>query len=176
MAFNWLDVLLALMIFPAVIIGLIKGLIRELIGILVVIFGVAAATRYFQPMTIFLSRFISNAPVAKMVSFFFVFVIILVVGAILSRLCAKLIKGGISLANHLLGGFLGLIEGTILAGGILFALLLAIPGNSEVLKNSQLKPYVFNVTMSLVRFIPKDLKAQIKKNYESISSKGRGHG
>jgi membrane protein required for colicin V production len=175
MAFNWLDVLLAVAVLSAVIVGLVKGFVREFIGLIVIIAGIVIAARAFGPVARFAGKFISNPTTANFVGFLLVFLAVLIAGGILAGFIAKLTKGGLGFANHALGGLIGLVEGTLVAGAVVFALL-AFPVNKSAINGSQLAPLIYRVTKTVVQFIPQELKDQLRDAYENISKGGADHG
>jgi membrane protein required for colicin V production len=175
MAFNWLDVLLAVAVLSAVIVGLVKGFVRELIGLIVIIAGIIIAARFFGPVARFAGKFISDPTTANFVGFLLVFLAVLIVGGILAGFIAKLTKGGLGFANHILGGLIGLVEGILVAGAIVFAML-AFPVNKNAINGSRLAPFLYQFTKSIVQFIPQELKDQLRNAYENISKGGADHG
>ncbi|MGD0782296.1 MAG: CvpA family protein [Candidatus Aminicenantales bacterium] len=175
MAFNWLDILLAVAVLSAVIVGLVKGFVRELIGLIVIIIGIVVAARVFGPVARFAGKFISNVTTANFVGFLLVFLAVLIVGGILAGFIARLTKGGLGFANHVLGGLIGFVEGILVAGAVVFAML-AFPVNKNAVNGSRLAPSIYEFTKTIVRFIPRELKDQIRDAYENISKGGADHG
>jgi membrane protein required for colicin V production len=175
MPFNWLDIVLAAAVVASVIIGLIKGFVRELIGLIVIILGIIVAARFFGPVAKIAGKFISNPAAANFIGFLLVFLVVLIIGGILSGFIAKLTKRGLGLVNNLLGGVIGFLEGILVAGAVVFALL-AFPVNKSALMGSRLSPLVYQVTKTVVQFIPQELKDQIKTAYEKISHGGADDG
>ena len=175
MAINWLDIVLAAAVISAVIVGLIKGFVRELLGLIVIVAGIVVAARIFGPAARVMGTIISDPTAAKFVGFLLVFLIILIAGGIAAGFIAKLTKGGYGFANNLLGGAIGFVEGTLVAGAIVFALL-AFPVNKNALMGSKLAPLVYKVTKTVVQFIPRELKDQLRDAYDNISKSGGGRG
>ncbi len=175
MGYNWLDILLGLVVLSAVIVGLIKGFVRELIGLIVIIVGIIAAARLFGPLARFAGKFISNPTTANFVGFLLVFLAVLIVGGILAGFIAKLTKGGLGFANHVLGGLIGFVEGILVAGAVVFAML-AFPINKKAINGSKLAPSIYEFTKTIVQFIPRELKDQLREAYENISKGGADHG
>jgi membrane protein required for colicin V production len=175
MAFNWLDIILALVVLSAIIVGLVKGFVRELIGLIVIIAGIIIAARFFGPVARFAGKFISNTTTANFIGFLLVFLAVLILGGILAGFIAKLTKGGLGFVNHVLGGLIGLIEGILAAGAIVFAML-AFPINKNAINGSQLAPFIYGFTKTVVQFIPQELKDQLRDAYENISKSGTNHG
>jgi membrane protein required for colicin V production len=175
MPFNWLDILLAAVILLAVVVGLVKGFIRELVGLIVIFVGIVVAARFYGPVASVVAKLIKNPVAAKFVGFLLLFLAVLIAGGILAGLIARMTKGSLGFANHLLGGAIGCLEGVLVAGAVVFALL-AFPVNKSALMGSKLAPLVYQVTKTVVQFIPQELKDQIKSAYEGISAGGADNG
>lgn len=175
MPFNWLDILLAAIVLAALVVGLVKGFVRELVGLIVIVVGIIVAARFYGPVASFAGTFIKNPVAAKFVGFLILFLAVLIGGGILAGLIAKLTKGSLGFANHLLGGAIGCLEGMLVAGAVVFALL-AFPVNKSALMGSKLAPVLYKVTKTVVQFIPQELKDQIKSAYEGISDGGAENG
>jgi len=154
---------------------LIKGFVREIIGLIVIIAGIIIAARVFGPVARFAGKFISNPTTANFVGFLLVFLAVLIAGGILAGFIAKLTKGGLGFANHALGGLIGLIEGILVAGAIVFAML-AFPVNKNAINGSKLAPFIYEFTKTVVQFIPQELKDQLRDAYKNLSKGGSDHG
>jgi membrane protein required for colicin V production len=175
MPFNWLDIALAAVVLLAVIIGLVKGFIRELVGLIVIVLGIVIAARFYGPVASFAAKFIKNPTAASFVGFLLIFLAVLIAGGFVAGLIAKATKGSLGFVNHILGGVIGCLEGVLVAGAVVFALL-AFPVNKSALMGSKLAPLVYQVTKTVVQFIPQELKDQIKTAYENISAGGADNG
>jgi membrane protein required for colicin V production len=175
MGINWLDIVLAAAVLAAVIVGLIKGFVRELIGLIVIVVGIVVAAQIFGPVARFIGKFISNPTTANFIGFLLVFLVILIAGGILAGVIAKLTKGGLGFMNNLLGGIIGFLEGVLVAGAIVFAML-AFPVDKTALTNSKLAPLAYSVTKTIVQFIPRELKDQLRDAYQNIFRSGADHG
>jgi membrane protein required for colicin V production len=175
MVFNGLDFVLAAIVLAAVVVGMIKGFVREIVGLVVIVVGIVAAARFYEPPARVLGKIISNPVTARFVGFLLVFLAVLIVGGFLAGAVAKLAKGGLGFANHVLGGLVGLVEGLLLAGALVFALLI-FPVSRGALGGSQLTPFVYEFTKSIVQLIPRELTDQVRGTYENITKAGADHG
>lgn len=175
MAFNWLDVVILALLAISLILGLIKGLLRQVIGIAAVIVGFLLAARYYLPVSRTVGRFVSAGKWAELVSFLLLFIAVLLAGWLLAFLLSKIIHGPLKFFDHLLGGGLGLLKGILLCGVIVFALLV-FPVDKKGLLESRLAPYCYWITKGFVQVIPTELKVKFKEAYEEITGKRRVHG
>ncbi|MDH4217628.1 MAG: CvpA family protein [Candidatus Aminicenantes bacterium] len=166
MYLNWLDIVLLGILAITVVIGAVKGMIRQVIGLLAVILGLILAIRYYaHGAKIF--PFISDEVISHLMGFFLVFFGILCVGWAINRFLAKAVKGPFKSLNHLLGAGLGLIKGILICGIIVFGLLV-FPVNTQALEDSQLAPYSMRITKAAYDIIPQDLKEKFSEAYQEI--------
>jgi len=167
MSFNWFDVVLIIIIAIAVIIGIIKGLVRQIIGIAAVVVGLILAMNYFDYVAEFLSQYIKNNMFSRFLGFLAIFFGTVIAGGILSWLLSKLMKGPLILVNRVLGAALGLIEGILICGVIVLAQMM-FPVNQDHLYGSELAPYCARMTRVVYSMIPEDVKTQFNDTYDKI--------
>jgi len=172
---NWLDIVLGVILIAAALTGLIKGLVREVIGLAVIIVGIFLAGHYHPAVAKFVGRFISNPTVAGFLGFLFIFIVVLTAGGLVAGLVSKLVNASLGLVNHLVGAAIGLVEGAFICGALVFALL-AFPISKDAVANSKLAPTCYTVTKTVISLIPQNLKDQIKTTYDSLSKSEKKHG
>ena len=164
---GWVDIILAVILVVALVVGLIKGLMREAIGLAAVLIGFIVASRTYIHVAEFLQKYIHEPAAAKFLGFILVFLAVILVGELAALLLSKLMVGPLKFINHVLGGIFGLLEGVLICGILIFALLV-FPINKGALSHSRLAPYCYGLTKVLVNLIPQDLKNQFKEAYENI--------
>jgi len=172
---NGLDIVVVIVLLATLILGLIKGLVRQVIGIAAVIAGLILAARYYHQVSGFFGRAFASERWASIVAFALIFIVILLLGGLISYLVCKLLCGPLRFIDHLLGGVLGLVQGVLICGVIVFALL-AFPVNKQLLTESKLAPYCYWMTKAMVRIIPQDLKDQFNQTYKEIVEGAGSHG
>ena len=74
MSFNWLDITLMAILIITFILGIVKGLIRQIIGIAAVIIGLILAVFNYPYVSQFYMRLISHQTVSNLLGFFTVFI------------------------------------------------------------------------------------------------------
>jgi membrane protein required for colicin V production len=169
MVFNWLDILLLVIIAITVVIGAIRGFVRQIIGLLAVIIGLVLAIRYY-PYGAEVFTFVRNEVLAQLLGFFLVFAVVLCVGWVINILLAKAVRGPFRSMNHFLGAGLGLIKGILICGVVVFGLFV-FPVNTRIVKESQLAPYCIKIVDTAYNLIPKELKDKFTEAYEEIMGK-----
>lgn len=172
---NWLDITLAAILLGFIIVGLVQGFIRRLIGLVSVVAGLVLAGLYYRGPGEVLGKLIRNPLLANFLGFLLLFVAVLAVGGLLGHLLSKALKGPLAFINHALGGVFGLLEGVLIGGVLVFALLIfdVAPGT---LRTSRAAPLAFAATRALVNLIPQDLRAKFNSSYEQIRKSGGSRG
>jgi len=165
--FNWLDIVLLVILAITLILGCIKGLVRQLVGILAVIIGMIVALTFYHSVGTFYRPLVSNDSIAHFLGFLSVFFIFLLLGWLVSRMFSKAMKGPFKFLNHVLGGFFGLLKGTLICGIIVFALLV-FAVNTKALEGSMIAPSCLKMTMAVVDLVPQDLKDKFRDAYQGL--------
>jgi membrane protein required for colicin V production len=164
---NWLDIFLLVIIGVSLVLGLIKGLMRMVIGIASVVAGFIIAALYYRPVSVLFSRMLSAEIWRHLVAFVLVFVVVLVAGGLVSLLLSKIIKGPLRFADRVLGGMLGVVTGVLICGVLVIAQL-AFPVDKQALRRSAIAPYCYWLTKGMIQVIPQELKEKFKTTYEEI--------
>ena len=75
------------------ILGLIKGLVRQVVsGSRAVVAGLILAARYYDRVSAVFGRVFNSEKWASIVAFAVVFIVVLLVGSLISFLCRKLVQ------------------------------------------------------------------------------------
>ena len=164
---NWLDVILIAILIVTSFLGIIKGLVKQLFGLLAVIIGLILALGFYSQVSWLYRRLISNEVLSHFLGFITIFLAVLCIGWLSSRTLSKLIKGPLKLLNKVLGGGLGLLKGILVCGVVVFALLV-FPISKKALKESQLSPVCLQMTRAIIGLIPRELKEEFRESYQEI--------
>ncbi len=175
MTWNALDIILFAILLITLILGLIKGFVRQIIGIIAVIGGLILAANYYHLIYPLFHKLISSVLVSNFLAFLFIFGVVLLAGFLIGLLASKLMKGPLAFINHIWGGVIGLIKGILICGVLAFALLV-FEVEKDALAGSRLAPFCLQVTRAIVNIIPRDLKAKFKTAYEEMREGGGSHG
>jgi membrane protein required for colicin V production len=171
MEFNWLDIILLVIIAAGLVLGIIKGLVRQLVGILAVVVGFVLGLAYYPYTASIFRPVVSKDSIANFLGFLLIFLAVILLGWLVSRIFAKVMKGSVKVVNHFFGGMLGLLKGALICGVLVFALLV-FPMNIEALKGSFIAPYCAKVTKTVVGLIPQELKQKFVESYDEFIRKG----
>lgn len=172
MSFNWLDILLLIIIGVLVILGLVKGFFRQILGLVAIIAGFILALVFYPEVAGFLQKFVQPRILTELLGFLFIFIGVIFVGYFLAHLIGKALKGSIKFFDRLLGGCLGFFKGVLISGLLLLALVL-FPVNTSVIENSRIAPLCLKVTRAVVHLIPQKLKDKFNETYQRLVFKTR---
>jgi len=173
MHFNWLDIILIVILLLTFIMGLIKGLLRQVLGLAGVIIGLIVASRNYGWLSWKLHSSVSSDFWRNCLSFLLIFIFIVLLSWLLGVLLSKLMKGPLSLLNHLLGAAFGLIKGVLICAVIVMALVVFDFGQPALI-GSRLAPACLRVSKAMINLIPADLKAKFNDNWRKFQGKGGG--
>lgn len=171
---NWVDIVLLVILVLTLIMGIVRGLMRQIIGILSVVVGLLLAVNYYEVATEFIGQVITNEFLAEFLGFLTIFVLILLIGWLISLAVPRLLKGPFKGLDHILGGFFGFVKGVIICGILLLALMV-FPFDMEAVEDSTLAPVCKTITKSLISLIPEDVKDRFQATYKEIFEKSKNH-
>jgi membrane protein required for colicin V production len=140
---NALDIGLIIIIALGAGIGLARGLVRILIGILSLVVAFFLASRYQDQIAAMLtSRHVSEAA-ARIAAYVLLFVATMIAGGLVAWAVGKLLKlAMLSFPDRLAGGALGIVGALLAAAFLVHPLVASSRGGSQLLANSTLAPYV----------------------------------
>jgi len=165
---NWIDVILIGVLALTSILGVIKGFVKQVFGLLAGIIGLILALGFYSQVSWIYLRFVSNEVLANFLGFLTIFLVVLCLGWVSSYCLSKFIKGPLKLLNNILGGGLGLLKGILICGVVVFALLV-FPISKKALKESVLSPVCLQMTRAMISLIPQELKEKFKEAYQEIT-------
>ena len=115
---NFLDIIIALPLGWLIFKGYRRGIIFELASLLAVIVGCILAVRFANWFSALVGLDGHNA---YLISFFIIFLIVIVLSLSLAKLAEKFVKLiHVGLVNNLAGAFLGLLKGLCIIGVLLY--------------------------------------------------------
>jgi membrane protein required for colicin V production len=172
---NWLDIVLITIMILTAIVGIFKGFVKQVIGLVAVIAGLVLASLYYEATAGVFETFVKNRLLSNFLGFLLIFVVVLIAGAILGHLITKAMKGPLAFANRLFGAVFGFLKAVLICGIIVFALV-SFEIAKPALENSVLAPACLGVTRAVINLIPQDLRAKFNSSYKEIRESGGKHG
>ncbi len=163
MDMNWLDGVLIAIVLVSTVFGIVKGLIRELLSLAFFVIAVLLSFLFFRDLGERLSSTIRNPEVANIVAFGLIFLVVLLVGAIVTWAARKIFSvGPLKAMDRILGGAFGMLRGTLISAIIVF-LLVVFPINERITRESKLSPYLLHAFNMVLKAVPGDYRDQIHR-------------
>lgn len=156
---NILDILLIVIVAFCVIRSWSKGFIREIFSILGIIVGVLVASRYYQLLFPYVSRYISDDAFISLLSFTLVFLGTFIIVAVLGMLVKALVRiMFVGWVDHTMGGIFGFVKGLLFISLLIWILTTFLPKGSSLLRDSRFSPYIARASRIFVVMTPPKLK------------------
>src|SRR5262245_22687356 len=174
-AMNALDVGLVVLLVLGAGIGLARGFVRILIGILSLVVAFILASRYQdQIAAVMTARHVAETP-ARIGAYVLVFLATMIAGGLVAWVVGKLLKlAMLSLPDRLAGGALGILAALLAAAFLVHPLAASSPGGSRLLANSTLAPYVSVVADVVNSAAPDAVAKRYDSGMESLRKIWRG--
>ncbi|PIE44284.1 MAG: colicin V production CvpA [Gammaproteobacteria bacterium] len=113
---NWADWVLIGLIAISGLISLKRGFVKEALSLLTWVAAFIVARTFSGNLQVLLAEYIATASIRAIVAFIFLFISTLLVGALVNRLIAELVRmTGLSATDRILGVFFGIGRGIILS-------------------------------------------------------------
>jgi membrane protein required for colicin V production len=159
----WVDYIIIAIIGLSALIGLARGLIREVISLLVWIAALAAAWFFYEPVAEQLTPWISTPSVRIGVAVLILVFAALIVGAILGYLLATLVdRTGLTGTDRLLGVVFGAARGVVLVALVVFLAALTPITEDPWWDQSQLLDQFKILADWMLEQVPPDVTERIK--------------
>lgn len=159
---NIIDILFIIIFFFSVLFGIIRGLVREVLVLCFLIAALVIAFIYYQDMGLLLSGVVKKRDLADLAGFLLLLLLVAGAGFLIIRLISKfLIIGPLKALDRMLGAVFGLLRATLLAGIVIYSFM-AFPLNDELLRQSQLAPYLINAIVTGIEILPPVVRDKLK--------------
>ncbi|HVX67432.1 MAG TPA: CvpA family protein [Bryobacteraceae bacterium] len=167
---NWLDIILGLILLLSVIGGLRKGIARTGIGFAAVILGLFCGLWFYGLAGGFLGAFISSRPLANLVGFLAIFVLVLLLGGVVTALIERLLKlARLSWLNRLVGGAFGAVRGILTCAVVVLVLMVfSTKGPPHAVTHSRIAPYVMGAARIMAHAAPYEVRDAFDRSYAKI--------
>jgi membrane protein required for colicin V production len=129
---NWVDfVILGIVAFSALV-GLARGLVRELFSLAMWAAAFVVAWAYYPKLQVYLEPWIAAGSVRMAVSFVILVLLVVIAGSFLGHLLINLVeRSGLTGTDRLLGGLFGTVRGGLLiATSVFLAALTPMPDDA----------------------------------------------
>jgi len=166
---NTFDIVLLVLACVLVVVGMIKGLVRILIGLAALVAAFALAARYHRPLAERLGGLEIGEEPLKLLAYVMIFLGVMLGGAVIAFLLRKLVKAAmLSWADRLAGATLGLVVAMLAAALLILPLVAYSPYAERVLGGSVLAPYVTVVADLANALVPDDLSRRYNQKIDEL--------
>jgi membrane protein required for colicin V production len=175
MNWNALDGILVVVLIVSVVLSVIKGFLRELLGLGSLVIGFLLGAWFYRPAADLFKGIVKSENIALFCGFSVVFFGTLLVGSLAIAIAQRLLKfAHVQWVDRLLGGAFGFIRGWVL-GSIFFLALTSFDLQSDRVKSSQLAPYFLPGARVIAVVTPYELRARFLIGYGAVQKWWREH-
>lgn len=172
---NVLDIVFLSIVGLSILMGIIKGFIRELFSLLFLIIGGVLAFLFYKDVGNSLMKLLKNRDAANFAGFIVIFAGVLIVGAFITYGIRKVFTfGPLKAVDRILGGVFGLVRG-ILITAVCVLMFLAFPVHDELLVKSKIAPYLVDTIRVVMKWFPESVAQKMKFIDRIDMNKGRKH-
>jgi membrane protein required for colicin V production len=151
------DIIVLSVIGIVTLIGLWKGMMKQLFGLLGVIAGYVLAMRFYQPGSKFLTSL--HPTTARALSFIALFLACILMAHLLGWGAGRIFAiSKLGFLNRIGGGLLGFLKGCIIVSVAVMVLTAFLSADSSLFKKSSTIKYILPVTAALTKVTRGDIK------------------
>lgn len=158
---NVLDIVFLIVVLFSILLGVIKGFVRELFSLVFLVVAVTFAFLFYDEAGTFFVKYLENRELSNFAGFISIFVMILIVGAVVTYFLKKILTvGPLKSVDRILGGVFGLLRGILISGIIVFGLIV-FSVKEDVVTKSKLSPYVLHSIDIFVKLLPDRIRKKL---------------
>lgn len=163
---NVVDIVLALLCVWFAIVGIARGLVRQLFGIGGLIAGHLAGIQFYAPAAAMLKlSFPHSEAVGYLVVFLLVYLAFRLVGAFIEgRIRASKLSG----TDRAAGLLAGLVKGVLVSILLVFLLVILLPDDSRALRQSNAAPYAISAGYWLAEVFPERIGQPFREKARTV--------
>ncbi len=166
--FTLIDWLVVAIVAYSVVASTLRGFVREVLGLITVIAGIALAAWFYDELAIPFEQVFATEQLAMFLSFAVLFLGTLIAGFVAIWVVYRAMKAvRIEWFDRVLGGAFGFVRGWLIAV-VIFIALTAFEVQASAVRNSELGPYVLAGSRAVAAMTPFDLRARFLVGYERI--------
>jgi membrane protein required for colicin V production len=166
--FTWLDAVVIVLIAFSVAMSVMKGFVREVMGIVAVLAAILIAGWTYRPASNLFKDVVRTENLALFFGFSIVFVGTLLAGFLVIWLITKFTKfARLQWFDRLLGAAFGFVRGWAL-GAVVFLGLTAFDIQTDRVRSSLLAPYMLPGARVIAVITPYEMKARFLVGYRAV--------
>jgi len=165
-----LDLLLAVIVGGSIVFGFLAGFARAGVSFLAAILGVLFGFWFYGIPANFLHRYIGSETFSNIAGFLVVFFVCVLMGALIGKLLAKLLKWtGLSWLDRMMGAGFGLVRGVVAVVAFVSILLAFTPRPiPNWMTGSLLLPYAIDASNMVATLAPRALKNSVRETVSEM--------
>ncbi len=166
---NFLDYLLIFVVAWSVLAGFAAGFARVGVGFAATILGILFGFWFYAIPAAWVRDYFS-ARVSNLVGFFIVFAIVMIAGAIVSRILERIFRwAGLSWVDRFLGGAFGLVRGVVLCVAVVTVITAFAPAPPpQIIAESRVMPYLTSAANVMAALAPSELKHDFRESVDRL--------
>lgn len=168
-----LDILFIAILVISVLVGLIRGAVREILSLVGLIVAVYLAFTFSDMVSRdYVSRFFESPKVSYIVSFILIIIAAIFAIALINLLFSQLLRAsGLSFVNRFFGMIFGVIRGTVISS-IIALVLNFIPGLTDKTwyKNSAMAPIFRSIANQAIAYLPKEINDYLDSTKKTVGN------
>jgi len=169
---NGFDIALLIVMGILVVVGLMKGLVRILVGLAALVAAFIVASMFHRQLAESLGRLDISIEVLRLLCYLALFIGVMLVGAVLAFLLRSLLKVAmLSWADRLAGAALGVAASFIAFSLLVLPVVAYTPNGAGILDRSILAPYVLVVADLAARATPDDLVERFRERLGELKER-----
>jgi len=165
-----LDLLLTLIVGGSIVFGFLAGFARAGVSFLAAILGVLFGFWFYGIPADFIHRYVGSQTFSNIAGFLVVFFVCVLMGALIGKLLAKLLKWtGLSWLDRMMGAGFGLVRGVVAAVAFVSILLAFTPRPiPNWMTGSLLLPYAIDASNMVATLAPRALKNSVRETVSEM--------
>ncbi len=166
---NGFDVFLLVLACVLVLVGMVKGIVRILIGIAALAAAFGLAAYYHQPLATRLGVLDVSESVLRLIAYALIFIGVMLAGGLIAYAMRKLIKASmLSWADRTAGAVVGLVAAALVAVLLVLPVVAYSPWGPIALGDSMLAPYIVGVGEAAATVAPPEMAERYRRGVEDL--------
>ena len=166
---NGFDVFLLVLACLLILVGVIKGIVRILIGIAALVAAFGLAAYYHQPLATRLGVLNVSEGVLRLIAYVLIFIGVMLAGGLIAYLTRRLLKASmLSWADRTAGALVGLVAAALVAGLLVLPVVAYSPWGATALGDSILAPYIVGVAEAAATVAPPEMAERYREGVEDL--------
>jgi membrane protein required for colicin V production len=163
-----LDYFVIVVIGASLVLGLVRGIVRASITLLACIVGLLAAGYLYPYVGAAVKPVVSSKLAADFVGFILIFMAVLIVGMVVSKLLRRALTSmRLGWVDHLMGAGFGLVRGWLMCSALYLALT-AFPIRLEAVEQAKLSPLLLEGTRVIAYLTSPEVRGRFQDGYGTV--------